>query len=346
MDKVFIVFYTVLITTGVVYGAPVSTGFPGTIQDLPYESRMEIKSTGYQPFESSNAYQSLNIVQTQEEIAEQNPIAPAVEPTNTEHVSGTVTSTQQTIDPNTAAAVGGAAIGAGGISVGMTGATVAATAATSGATVSYTPSQTSTNSDTMFCDKHTNNDANIIRTKSGCGKLSGVQQSRCEKCINHAGTYENGRCFIEVLHWFCQGTGWDRQESRSCPDNYKYQGCGMIRKYVDAEQPFTCPKEGALSGCCQHGGYAGAKHPPFNLDGKNFYEMNCKMPLSANTGWRVAYSSGSAIRVTGVDHAIRNWCMPNSKSAPWNDYNQKGGAKHCATTISGGTTLQQWHKLN
>ena len=285
MKNGFLCFFTFCIATGVAYGEPISTGFPETFQDLPYESRIDIKAAGYQPFESSNAYQSLNIIPTQEAIAEQNETQFPAEAANAETDASTETNTQPTRDPNTAATIGAAtigaaAIGAGGIGAGMAGATIAVSAqntGTSGTTVSYTPNSTSTVSDTMFCNKHTNKDANIIRTISGCGKLSGTQQNRCKKCVNHAGTYENGRCFIEILHWFCQGTGWDRQESRSCPDNYKYQGCGMIRRYVDAEAPFTCPQEGALSGCCQHGGYAGAKHPPFNLDGKNFYEMNCKI---------------------------------------------------------------------
>lgn len=200
--------------------------------------------------------------------------------------------------------------------------------------------------DDTFCKKHTNNDSNIYRKSDECNKLSGNDQSRCKKCVAHAGTYENGHCYIEILHWVCREKGWDETETRSCNQNNQYKKCGLIRRYADAEQPFTCPKDGVLSGCCQHGNSSGAKHPPFNIEGKKFTHMNCKVPLSSNLDWRVAYDNGSAIGIKGLNKATRAWCMPSESSHPWNDKNQSGGAKHCARTISGGTSLDYWHSLN
>ena len=201
-------------------------------------------------------------------------------------------------------------------------------------------------SDDTFCKNHTNNDSNIYRKSDECSKLSGDDQNRCKKCVAHAGTYEGGHCYIEILHWVCREKGWDETETRSCNQNNQYKKCGLIRRYADAEQPFTCPKDGVLSGCCQHGNSSGAKHPPFNIEGKKFTHMNCKMPLSSNLDWRVAYDNGSAIGIKGLNKATRAWCMPSESSHPWNDQNQSGGAKHCARTISGGTSLNYWHSLN
>ena len=339
MKGFFIGFCQVFIIHAVACGDALPTGFPATFQDVPRENRIEVIAEGYKPFENMKVYQPITITEEQETPIE---IPQPTNNTNNPPISTTppanpvVPPTIPVSNPNPTPAP----------LPPLSPMPPSPPPSNPGAPVRYTPNPSSTVSDTQFCKNHTNNDANIMRTREGCNKLSGNHKSRCIKCINHAGTYENGRCFVEILHWFCQGTGWSGQDSRSCPDNYKYQGCGMIRKYVDAEQPFTCPQEGTLSGCCQHGGSQGAKHPPFNLDGSKFYEMNCKLPLASNLDWRVAYSTGSAIRVSGVDQPIRNWCMPSSKSAPWNDYNQKGGAKHCATTISGGTTIQQWHTLN
>ena len=318
MKGFFIVFCSILIIQTIANGEVLPVSFPGTFQDLPQEDRINFIAEGYQPFENLKVYQPVPITNEQKKSVE-------VQQTNNDITPGAPVDLvpdsipQQSFPP----AVGN-----------------------QGSVANYTPAQPSTVSDTDYCTKHTNNDASIIRTLSGCNKLSGAQQARCTKCFNHAGTYENGRCFIEILHWFCQGTGWSEQGTRSCPDKYKYHGCGMIRKYIDAEQLFTCPQEGAISGCCQHGGVAGAKHPPFNLDGIGFYEMNCKMPLSSNLDWRVAHNNGSAIWVSGVNHATRDWCMPSSNSGPWNSYNHKGDHVHCATTISGGTVVQQWHKLD
>ncbi|MBR0212032.1 MAG: hypothetical protein IJQ55_00340, partial [Alphaproteobacteria bacterium] len=208
------------------------------------------------------------------------------------------------------------------------------------------PENQQTSTDDTFCHTHTNNDSNIYRKSDDCNKLSGTEQSRCKKCVAHAGTYENGRCYIEILHWVCREKGWDENETRSCNQNHQYKNCGLIRRYADAEQPFTCPKDGILSGCCQHGNSSGAKHPPFNIEGGKFTHMNCKVPLSSNVDWRVAYDNGSAIGIKGLSKSTRSWCMPSEKSHPWNDENQSGGAKHCAKTISGGTSLDYWHSLN
>ena len=208
------------------------------------------------------------------------------------------------------------------------------------------PENQQTSTDDTFCHTHTNNDSNIYRKSNDCNKLSGTEQSRCKKCVAHAGTYENGRCYIEILHWVCREKGWDENETRSCNQNHQYKNCGLIRRYADAEQPFTCPKDGILSGCCQHGNSSGAKHPPFNIEGGKFTHMNCKVPLSSNVDWRVAYDNGSAIGIKGLSKSTRSWCMPSEKSHPWNDENQSGGAKHCAKTISGGTSLDYWHSLN
>ncbi len=205
------------------------------------------------------------------------------------------------------------------------------------------PSSTSSVDD-LYCKKHTNNDATIFRDSPKCNQLSGNDISRCKKCINHAGTYENGRCYIEVLHWVCRDKGWSSNNGRSCDINSQYDNCGLIRKYVDAEKPFTCPRDGVLSGCCQHGNSSGAKHPPVNLSGSKFIDMDCKMPLSSNLNWRIAYTNGSAIGLSG--HTTRSWCMPNASLHPWNDANQPGGSKHCAKTIPGGSSLQYWHSLN
>ncbi len=317
------------------HGDMLPTGFPGTVQDLPRENRIEVNAEGYLPFEDAVIYQALEIadekeipVEVQQALSNTNQIGN----TNSAPLANNTTPMPSTMPTSNL--------------VPFNPAPMPSSTGYRAAPVSYTPGKKSTTSDSQQCTKHTNNDATIIRTISGCNKLSGIHQTRCTKCVNHAGTYENGRCFIEILHWFCQGTGWDGQDPRSCPDNYKYQGCGMIRKYVDAEQPFYCPLEGALSGCCQHGGSLGSKHPPFNIDGASFYEMNCKMPLSSNLDWRVVRSNGLSIWVSGVNYATRNWCMPNSKAGPWNSHNHQGKYTHCGATISGGTTIQQWHKIN
>jgi len=328
VKRFFIVFCPALFIHAVAWGDLLPTGFPGTFQDLPQQTRNEVIADGYRPFENTQNYQYIIIADEQKTPVEiPKPTDNTRNPSVTPNKPVSSTTTPPTLPPANPMVP-------------------SQTPGNPGLPVSYTPTQQSSVHDSQSCTNHTNNDANIIRKTERCNTLSGAEQTRCTKCVKRAGTYENGRCFVEILHWFCQGTGWAGQDSRSCPENYKYQGCGMIRKYVDVEQPFTCPQEGALSGCCQHGDGSGAKHPPFNVDGDGFYEMNCKMPLSSNLDWRVAYSNGSAIHVTGVKPAIRNWCMPSSKSAPWNDHNQPGGSKHCSTTISGGTTIQKWHTLN
>ena len=352
MKGFFIGFCPALVVHAMAWGDVLPTGFPGTFQDLPRETRIEVLSEGYRPFEDMQVYQPITITEEQEMPVEEpqptnnppaattpatNPVPPpTTKPPVTTMPTQPVAPTNPVSNPITTPTPLPPA----------NPVTTNPTPRVPGSPVRYTPGQTSTTSDSQVCSKHTNNDATIIRTISGCNKLSDSHKTRCTKCVKHAGTYENGRCFIEILHWFCQGTGWSGQDPRSCPDNYKYQGCSMIRKYVDAEQPFTCPQEGALSGCCQHGEGTDAEHPPFNIDGDSYYEMNCKMPLSSNLDWRVPHSNGSAILVSGVNHATRNWCMPNSKSGPWNSHNHQGKYKHCAATISGGTTIQQWHKIN
>ena len=201
---------------------------------------------------------------------------------------------------------------------------------------------------------------NVIRSSSMCGntfKSNPTEKARCEKCTNVAGTYENGRCYIEIVGWHCDGHGWNAQKNKNpatCSDANKYSGCRIVRKYVDAEKPFTCDmssvvKNSVLSGCAQHGWSSGDKHPPFNLDGNSYEKMNCSLPLANNTGWRVTYTSGSAIGLTykGVTKTTTDWCMPTTDSIPWNNSNHTGGAKHlkASKVVKCGSSIDYWYQF-
>lgn len=203
----------------------------------------------------------------------------------------------------------------------------------------------------------------IMRKKIDCAnnfRTRPTEEARCEKCIDIAGTYENGRCYIEVVGWHCKGHGWNPDAAKnpaSCGNDSRYQGCYIVRKYADAEKPFTCDVSSVishdvvLSGCAQHGWSSGDKHPVFNLDGEKYKQMNCSLPLSNNTDWRVTYTrqGGSSIGLTynGSTKATSNWCMPSVTSIPWNKSNHTGGATHlkASKVVGGGETIDYWYKF-
>ena len=189
------------------------------------------------------------------------------------------------------------------------------------------------------------------------------EQARCNKCVNNAGTYEGGRCYVEVVGWACLGKGWPQDNKPNSPAPCataanRYQDCHIVRKYVDAEKPFTCDpmtsiapgKTALVSGCGQHGWSAGDKHPPFNLDGPNAVGQNCKLPLSSNMAWRKMYSKGSAIGVTfgGKTVTTGRWCMPSANSSPWNSSNHSGAAKHLLSSslMGSGESRDKWFSLD
>lgn len=66
MKRSALVFCGVLSAIHVAYGELVATKFPGTIEDLSFESRMENIADGYKPFLDKKAYQELNIVPGEE----------------------------------------------------------------------------------------------------------------------------------------------------------------------------------------------------------------------------------------------------------------------------------------
>ncbi len=193
---------------------------------------------------------------------------------------------------------------------------------------------------TKDCQNFLGNASNLIRSATGCNTLNDTEKTRCKKCVSGgiSGSYENGHCYIEVLAWNCPKRGWKQNHSWSCSENNKYSECGMIRKYVDVEQPFCCPKQGAISGCCHHGG----NHPPLSVENK-IVELNCKIPLASNLDWRIPYDNGSDVYVN-QQQQFRDWCMPDTKSSHPFSYDTKW--KHCAKTIPGGTCLQKWYSIN
>lgn len=66
MRRSVMAFCGVLSAVHVAYGGLVATKFPGTIQDLSFESRTENIADGYKPFLDKKAYQELNIVPGEE----------------------------------------------------------------------------------------------------------------------------------------------------------------------------------------------------------------------------------------------------------------------------------------
>lgn len=220
-----------------------------------------------------------------------------------------------------------------------------AASSNNGTAVNYTKTPTTRTIATSVdknCAQLLTDSSNIIRSSQKCDSLSGTEKTRCKKCMTHVGTYENGKCYIEIVAWTCPERGWTQETSRSCNDAYKYNGCGIIKKYVDVEQPFTCPLQGEISGCCHH---ASDTHPPLTI-GTTIADVNCKLPLSSNLDWRIAYDNGSAIGIGGGYPSTREWCMPNAKSHPWNEQNRQNKWTHCGKTISGGTSLNNWYSLN
>ncbi len=198
--------------------------------------------------------------------------------------------------------------------------------------------KTEYNNHDYFCNDIVGDNQDIIRSEAKCSSLSdSLQKTRCAKCVRRAGTFENNHCYIEILEWRCKGKGWDGYSTtRTCKDEFKYNGCSMIRKYADAEQSFECDNQGELSGCCHHVG----KRPPSNIE-KSITELNCKTPLADNLDWRIANDGGSGILINGQKTG-GFWCMPGNTYHPWNPANQPGGATHCGRVISGGTVLQKW----
>lgn len=207
---------------------------------------------------------------------------------------------------------------------------------------------TSESSDNYTCDTTVAkyNQANnvtpynqLMRSTGNCNKLSGNDKSRCINCVNHAGSYQQGRCYVEVLHYFCQTPN----------GNNNYSKCGLRRKNVDVENEFTCPKDEklwAFSGCCQHGGSAGAKHPPINIYGN---KNNCNLPLNTNTAWRVGGNFVTDI-TTGTGEGVdtgRNWYMPKPQSTPWAHDGTTSGA-HCNSLkiFTAGQHINKLYDLN
>ncbi len=203
------------------------------------------------------------------------------------------------------------------------------------------------------------NYTNIIRDGRVCDKKfasNAREKSRCKNCTAVAGTYENGRCFIEIVAWNCTGKGWVKTTNNplKCAEANKYHDCRMIHKYVDAERAFTCDaasilgtKRALLSGCAQHGCSSGAKHPPFHITGDK--GQDCKLPLANNTAWRVPYTTGAAVGVVrnGANVMTTDWCMPAKDSNPWNSSNDNGRFKHlCAPTLVGGQSISRWHSID
>ena len=218
------------------------------------------------------------------------------------------------------------------------------------------------------------NEANVSSNTYGCSVGKGIiaslqkcndvyqndvrQKSRCIKCVNNAGTYESGRCYIEVIGWNCTDKGWPSVKNPNyapCSNqSHRYSGCRIIRRYVDAEKPFTCNPDSVingqnvvLSGCGQHGWSAGDKHPPMHVSGNR--NQDCKLPLVDNTDWRKSYRYGEAIGLNynGKKSNTTNWCMPGAGSSPWNSENHTGGAKHLREPImSGGESNNGWFSLD
>ena len=204
----------------------------------------------------------------------------------------------------------------------------------------------------------------IITSTGGCSaKYSGGSDlTRCTNCVKNAGTYENGICYIEVIGWACLGKGWNVQVKTPNPAPCsnaadRYNDCHIIRKYVDVEKPFTCDPakligggKSLISGCGQHGWSAGDKHPPMNIGGTKFKAQDCQLPLSSNTGWRKAYSKGSAIGINynGKSVTTTNWCMPSPNSSPWNSKNHTGSATHLkpSSLMAGGESKDKWFSLD
>ena len=184
------------------------------------------------------------------------------------------------------------------------------------------------------------------------------QKRRCETCIDNAGTYEDGRCYVEVIGWACLGKGWNPKSTTNpvpCSESNKYQDCHIVRKYIDVEKPFVCDPASympggtaVLSGCGQHGWGAGSKHPPMNVGGTNA-KKDCALPLAANDDWRSAYKKGTAIAISynGKNIQTANWCMPSASAGPWNSANHKGSAKHLLSSslMAGGESKDKWLDL-
>ena len=184
------------------------------------------------------------------------------------------------------------------------------------------------------------------------------QKNRCYNCINNAGTYEDGRCYVEVIGWACLGKGWNPDSTKNpvpCSESEKYQDCHIVRKYIDVEKTFVCDPasympggKAVLSGCGQHGASAGAKHPPMNIGGTN-KAQDCALPLSANTAWRSAYRKGTAIKIIykGKEIQTSNWCMPSPDAGPWNNKNHQGsGHLSSSSLMSGGKSKSKWLSLD
>lgn len=178
----------------------------------------------------------------------------------------------------------------------------------------------------------------VLRSTSDCNKLSGTEKSRCNKCVNHAGSYEKGRCYIEVLHYFCQSG-----------KNGAYSGCGLRRKNVNVEMNFTCPKNESLwafSGCCQHGWSHSDKHAPINIYGG---QNNCKLPLAENTDWRVGgkFVTDETTKLGEGTGPGRNWNMPLPTSTPWARDGRNSFA-HCNPKgiVPSGQTVVFYNDLN
>ena len=185
------------------------------------------------------------------------------------------------------------------------------------------------------------------------------QKNRCYNCINKAGTYENGICYVEVIGWACLGKGWNPNSNKNpvpCIEANKYQDCHIVRKYIDVEKPFVCDPasympggKAVLSGCGQHGWSAGDKHPPMNIGGTNV-KQDCALPLSSNMDWRSAYKKGTAIYIyyNGRNIKTSNWCMPSASVGPWNSDNHKGDSGHLwsSSLMNGGEYKSKWFSLD
>ncbi|MBO4672215.1 MAG: InlB B-repeat-containing protein [Alphaproteobacteria bacterium] len=203
--------------------------------------------------------------------------------------------------------------------------------------------------------------SNIVASLKGCSSTYATQAelTKCTTCIENAGTYENGRCYIEIIGWACLGKGWTGKGTPNpipCDAANRYNDCHIIRKYVDAEKPFVCDpvelmpgKKAVLSGCGRHGWTAGDKHPPMNIGGGG-KEQDCKLPLVNNTDWRKMYTKGSAIGIVynGKTTVTANWCMPAANSSPWNNKNHTGNSIHLSPTslMAGGERKDKWFSLN
>ena len=221
------------------------------------------------------------------------------------------------------------------------------------------------------CPPHraASNDDIIFSSVTSCERVFGnnsAQLARCTNCVGNAGSYEldkidnKYKCYIEVIAWYCTGQGkWLEHDAGhanpiNCAKDNKYNGCRIVRKYVDAEKPFTCdagnfvPAETiTLSGCAQHGCSGDDKHPPLYIYGDK--NQDCKTPLYQNTQWRFVKNAGTraGFRYRGTKHNSTDWCMLNAIDGPWNKHNNDDTGHFCAgrPRLEGGQSIPRWFKL-